>query len=262
MKCNISVSIVVYRSFDDALTAIESIERYLSPALLKKIYVIDNSAYEEKNENQSKFVKSLSSFRDVIYIDTHNNMGFGKGHNYILDKIDSEYHAIINPDIILHEDALGKIVNYMNNNKNVGMCIPKIIAEDGSIQPVYRRELTILDMFIRMFCKKGFSERKFYHTMQDMDYSKGFSVPFGQGSFLVIRSKLFKELKGFDDRYFMYLEDADLCKRVNQISNLMYYPNATAVHKWEKGSHKNIRLFKIHLKSMISYFLKWGIIWK
>ncbi|MFR9239380.1 MAG: glycosyltransferase [Clostridium baratii] len=262
MKCSISISIVVYRGFDDALAAIESIERHTNPLLLKKIYIIDNSAYENTNEKQSAFVASLSKFQDVIYVNTQENMGFGKGHNYVLDKIDSQYHAIVNPDIILYEDTLSKIVDYMNHNRSVGMCIPRIVTLDGSIQPAYRRELTIFDMFIRMFCKKGFKKRKFYHTMQDMDYSKEFSVPFGQGSFLVIKSELFKGLRGFDDRYFMYLEDADLCKRVNQVSSLMYYPYATAVHKWEKESHRNIRLFKIHLKSMVSYFLKWGIKWK
>ena len=57
----------------------------------------------------------------------------------------------------------------------------------------------------------------------------------------------------------MYMEDADLYKRVNQLSKLMYCPYATVIHRWEKGSHKNMKLFKIHLKSMFLYFKKWGI---
>ena len=55
------------------------------------------------------------------------------------------------------------------------------------------------------------------------------------------------------------MEDADLCKRVNQLSKLMYCPYATVIHRWEKGSHKNMKLFKIHLKSMFLYFKKWRI---
>ena len=95
--------------------------------------------------------------------------------------------------------------------------------------------------------------------MQDMDFSKTFQVPFGQGSFLIIRSELFKEIGGFDDNFFMYVEDADLCKRVNQVSKLMYYPGARVIHKWEKGSHKNRMLLKYHVQSMIYYFRKWGM---
>ena len=114
------------------------------------------------------------------------------------------------------------------------------------------------DMFIRMFLKGAFKKRQAYHTMQDMDYTKVFEVPFAQGSFLLIRTELFKQLKGFDERFFLYMEDADLCKRLNQISRLCYCPYTTVIHKWEMGSHKSARLFKLHVQSMISYFCKWG----
>lgn len=96
--------------------------------------------------------------------------------------------------------------------------------------------------------------------MQDMDYEKPFPVPFAQGSFLVIRTELFRELEGFDERYFMYMEDADLCKRVNNVSSLWYCPDTAVIHKWERGSHKDKKLLKIHILSMFRYFRKWG--WK
>lgn len=96
--------------------------------------------------------------------------------------------------------------------------------------------------------------------MKDMDFTKPFQVPFGQGSFLVVRSELFKDLGGFDDNFFMYCEDADLCRGVNQVSKLMYFPGARVIHKWEAGSHRNKTLFKYHVQSMKYYFKKWG--WK
>ena len=78
----------------------------------------------------------------------------------------------------------------------------------------------------------------------------------------VIKADAIEEIKeklnGFDDNFFMYLEDADLCKRVNQVSKLMYLPTATVIHKWAKGSHKNKTLFKHHVNSMKYYFKKWG----
>ena len=116
-------------------------------------------------------------------------------------------------------------------------------------------------MFVRMFFKNNFKKRQEWHTMQYEDYSKPFQVPFGQGSFLVIKTELFKRINGFDERYFMYMEDADLCKRVNQVSKLMYFPGATVVHKWQRGSHKNKKLFKYHIESMRHYFKKWGYKW-
>ena len=139
--------------------------------------------------------------------------------------------------------------------------IPQILDEKGQRQPVYRKDPTVFDMFIRMFCKNLFPRRIADHTLQKEDYSKPFWVPFGQGSFLVIRTELFKKLGGFDDRFFLYMEDADLCRRVNQESNLMYLPKAVVIHRWEKASHKDLRLFRIHLASMKAYFDKWGWKW-
>ena len=255
---DISLTIVAYNNFDDIKNAIKSIEEYTSNKIKKEIYIVDNSSLEDNDKVIVDFNKFISKYKDIKYINTHKNLGFGKGHNYVLKDIDSKYHAIVNPDIIIKEDALSKIIKYLDNNNDVGMVIPNMVDEKGNRQDVYRLELTVFDMFIRMFCKSLFKKRQAKHTMQDKDYSKPFQVPFGQGSFLVIRTNLFKKLNGFDDRYFMYLEDADLCKRVNKESKLMYYPDATVIHKWEKGSYKNKKLFKYHLKSMRLYFKKWG----
>ena len=178
----------------------------------------------------------------------------------MLDKIESEFHAIVNPDIKIDEDVFSAILSYMRKENNVGMVIPKIIDENREIQAAYREYPTVFDMFLRMFCKSCFKKRQKAHSLQDRDYTQPFEVPFAQGCFLVIRTELFKKLGGFDDRYFMYMEDADLCRRVNALSQVMYYPSVSVIHAWEKGSHKNRRLMWIHIQSMLSYFNKWG--WK
>lgn len=257
-KIDLTISIVAYHNYDDILNAVASIEKYTDISITKQIYIVDNSCNAEDNKDRVEFENSLNQYQDVQYINVGANVGFGKGHNYVLKDINSQYHAIVNPDILMNEDAFSKIIEFMKD-ETIGMCIPRIVDEDGELQSVYRRELTVWDMFIRMFMKKHFVKRQNYHTMQDMNYTKPFQVPFGQGSFLVVRTTLLKELKGFDDRYFMYMEDADLCKRVNKVSKLMYCPDATVVHKWERGSHKNKKLFMIHVKSMFAYFGRWGL---
>ncbi len=254
--CDISLSIVAYRNYADIVEAINSIEAYTTNDIKKKIYIVDNSCLDESDEDRKAFEKNLSKYSDVIYLDVGDNVGFGKGHNYVIDKIDSEIHAIVNPDILVEEDSLAKILDFMRKNK-VRACVPKLVNEEGTMIKAYRREITPFDMFIRMFCPGLFKKRKAYHTMNDMDYSKQFVVPFAQGSFLVIETKLFKELNGFDDRFFMYMEDADLCKRINQISEVVYFPDTYVIHKWEKGSHKSFKLFRIHVSSMLKYFRKW-----
>lgn len=254
----LSICIVAYNNYNDIKVAIESMERYTSSDLKKIIYIVDNGASVATYSKVEKFKKWLKRYTDIEYIDVGGNLGFGKGHNAVLSRLNSEYHAIVNPDILFCEDAFSKIIEWMDKNTDVGMTIPLIVDGSGKRQAVYRQELTLFDMANRMLLKGAFREREKKHTMQNMDYSKPFHVPFGQGSFLVIRTSIFKELNGFDDNYFMYVEDADLCKRVNQVSSLMYYPNTKVIHKWEKGSHVNKTLFKHHVRSMIYYFKKWG----
>lgn len=259
MPVKLSVCIVAFNNYEDIKTAISSMEKYVSPKLKKKIYIVDNGVAVSPSLEVEEFRKYIKTVEDVSYIDTGSNLGFGRGHNQILDIIDSEYHAIVNPDILFCEDAFSKIITWMDENDEVGMVIPDIRDELGKRQLVYREELTVFDMFIRFFCKNLFPNRIRKNTLQDKDYSKPFQVPFGQGSFLVVRSTLFKQIGGFDDNFFMYVEDADLCKRINQVSKLMYFPGAKVIHKWEQGSHGNKILFKYHLNSMKYYFKKWGV---
>lgn len=250
---DISIAIVAYNDEEDVRNAVFSIEKYTASALSKKIYIVDNSTKENT-------LSSLEEeYQDVIYVKPGENLGFGGGHNYVLEKLDSRYHAIVNPDILLTEDSFSVLLSFLEKT-GAGMTVPRLVDESGKLQNVYRRELTVLDMGIRMFLSGHFQKRQSYHTMQEMDYDKPFPVPFAQGSFLVIRTELFQGLGGFDSRYFMYMEDADLCKQVNLASSLWYCPETAVIHKWERGSHKNKKLFQIHIRSMLRYFGKWG--WK
>lgn len=261
MLTDLSISIVAYRKYDDIKYALKTMEKCTNSNIKKDIYIVDNSGFPDHFALKKEFKEFVRRYSDVKYVDTKRNLGYGSGHNYIIPSLNSRYHCIMNPDIVFIEDAFKAIISFMDSNSDIGMIIPNIVDEQGRRQLVYRKEPTIFDMFIRMFCQKLFIKRIREHTLQYEDYSKPFQVPFGQGSFLVIRTDLLKKINGFDEHYFMYLEDADLCKRVNQVSKLMYFPNATIIHKWERGSHRDKTLFKYHIKSMKYYFDKWGYKW-
>lgn len=258
---DLTITIVSYHNEEDVQKAVASIEVCTPDTIKKQIYVVDNIDRDKVNEQEGSMqnLKLLErQYADVKVVATGKNLGFGGGHNFVMNELESKYHAIVNPDIILETDAFSTLLSFMQD-ESIGMCVPRLVDEAGELLAVYRRELTVWDMFLRMFLKGAFQKRQAYHTMQDADYTKPFDVPFAQGSFLLIRTELFQQLNGFDERFFLYMEDADLCKRVNQVSRLCYCPDATVIHKWEKGSHKSGKLFKLHVQSMISYFCKWGI---
>lgn len=254
---DITIAVVAYVNYEEVIELVKSIEMHTDKKITKKIFIIDNSSDKTDNSQKAQLVDSIGVYEDVEYVNINDNLGFGKGHNSIIPLLNSKYHAIVNPDIVLQEDSFSKIIEFMDTS-SAGLCIPHMVDEHGTRLDVYRRELTVFDVFVRFFCSNHFKRRQRWHTMQSSNYDKPFRVPFGQGSFLVIRTELFKEISGFDERFFMYLEDADLCKRVNEISEVVYFPGTTVIHKWERGSHKNLKLFKMHMKSMFKYFSKWG----
>lgn len=252
---DLTISIVAYHNMKDISEAIDSIENYTDKSLQKKIYIIDNG------NSPKEYYELVHRYMDVEYVNLSYNMGFGKGHNYLLNKVNSKFHAIVNPDIILVEDTFSRIIKRIKNIDNNVVIIPKIVDQKGEMQKAYRNEPTIFDFVVRMFLikvKVG-KNRYLHHTMNYQDYSKEFEVPFAQGSFMVMPTSFFKKLKGFDERFFMYMEDADFCKRANFIGKVIYYPKSRVIHKWEKGSHKNIELLIIHVESIIKFFKKWGI---
>lgn len=257
----LSISIVVYKKYDDVLLAIKSIERFTDENLSKRIYIIDNSCYLNNNSYKKDFLKAIEQYPDVEYVDCEKNLGFGKGHNFVLSKLNSEIHAIVNPDIVLYSDAFTPLVDFLKKNDDVGMTAPIITDENNNIQRVYRRDITVYDLFTRYFPFSLFKKRIDFHTMCDVDKTKDFECPFIQGSFLVLRTDLFKELNGFDDRYFMYAEDADLCRTIRKKCKIVVHPTAKVVHKWEKASHTSLKLMRIHFCSLMKYFNKWGWAW-
>ena len=260
MQKDLTISIVVYHNTEEAMKAVRSIEEQTAASVSKEIFIVDNEAAERSEEDRQAFRDFLSAYSDVRYLPTEKNVGYGAGNNRVLPYIDSRYHAVLNPDILLRGDTFSNILAFMDENPDCGMAVPRLTNIEGELQKVYRRELTLADLFIRFVCRdRMFQKRQDYHTLQDMDFSVPFQLPFAQGSFLVIRTALLQELQGFDERYFLYMEDADLCKRVNQVSKLMYFPGAEAIHVWKRASYHDRSLLKIHLSSMWKYFRKWGL---
>ncbi len=240
----LSISIVVYKKYDDVLLAIDSIERFTDKSLSKGLYIIDNSCYENGNHYKSAFLEKLSRYPDVEYVDTGKNLGFGKGHNYVIPKLNSEYHAIVNPDIVLHSDALTPLIEFLKQNNDVGMTAPLLTDEFNKPLRVYRRDLTVYDLICRYVHLPLFKKRIEFHTMSDIDKNRDFECPFVQGSFFIVRTDLFKNICGFDDRYFMYAEDADLCRTIRKQSKIVVHPFVKVQHKW--GWAWNTPLNEVH----------------
>lgn len=194
------------------------------------------------------------------------NAGYGKGHNWAIRTVEnSKYHLILNPDIIISPTTIEKLVAFMDDNSNIGILSPKILNENGTVQFLNKRYPTVFDLFLRRFIpafiQSLFQDRINRYEMKDIGYDEICDVQCISGCFMFCRTDVLKAVGGFDDRYFMYLEDFDLCRKVQRAGyRTVYYPYATVTHLWERASHKSLKMTWIHIHSAIKYFNKWG--WK
>ena len=252
-KHEVSVSIVVYENDKNLLIRVVSC--VLESQLLTSLYIIDNSS-----TNKLREIFPQDSRLEYIFMNSNN--GFGAGHNFIMRQPEKmgKYHLVLNPDVSFAPGTLEKLYDYMENNPDVGNVMPKIIYPNGDLQYLCKLLPTPMDWIGRMFIpfksiKKRINDK---FEMRFADYESEMNVPYLSGCFMFLRKSVIEEVGVFDEGIFMYGEDTDLNRRIYQKHRTMYYPKVTITHAFEKGSHKSLRLFWIHVKAAIYYLNKWG----
>ncbi len=247
----ISASIVTFNDNYKVIQTIESILKYTKGVILN-LYIVDNNS----TDNTVHIIRE--KFPQIDIIENKINKGFGHGHNTVIPYLNSQYHAIINPDILITNDILTNLANYLDENKQVGMVTPQVILPNGDIQITGKRCPTWRAVIARNIPFKIFATYREEYEMADIDLSEPTKIQSASGCFLFIRTELFKKLGGFDEDFFMYFEDADLTRRVNEVSSTEYYPNESVLHMWERASAKSLKYKFIIIKSFLKYNRKWN----
>jgi len=247
-------SIVAFKN--DADTLKKAVASFLNSGLNTCLYVVDNSPTDA--------LRDICDGKNVRYIFNNRNLGFSAAHNIAIRNSASisKYHLVLNPDIFFEGDILEKIFNFMEENKDIGLLMPKICYPDGSIQYLCKLLPRPLDLISRRFDWKilnsGFKKRLWDYELRFTGYDRIMDVPHLSGCFMFLRKDVFVKAGFFDERFFMYLEDIDLTRRIHRHYRTVYYPHALAYHSYAKGSYNNFRLFRRHVSSAIKYFNKWG----
>ena len=244
----ISATIVLYK--EDEITLKKTIDSFLAISTVKKLFLVDNSPTDK--------LRNLSKHDEVEYVFVEKNIGFGAGHNKILDKIKnySDFHLVLNPDVSFNGDIITKLVGQLDKEDKVAMIAPKVIFPDERHQYTARKYPKFMDLIIRRLNILG--ERIHENEYRNKDLSKPMFVEYLTGCFQLYKTADFVAINGFDERYFLYMEDVDICKKIDVLGKKkMYYPHVSITHVLKQGSSKNLKLFYYHLSSAIKYFLKW-----
>ena len=251
---DITCSIVLYHSPTDEVR--KAIESFLNCNRNIKLYLVDNSA------NDLLRYQFISP--QLEYIFNGRNLGYGAGHNLAIQKAmgKSKYHLVLNPDVEFKPSILNSLFNFMELNKEVGLTMPKVFYKNGQTQYLCKKIPSPADLILRRFLPRSlqsmFKKNLEQYELKHKDYNNIMEVPNLSGCFMFIRTDIFSSVGLFDERYFLYLEDTDLCRRINEDYRTVYFPKVSIIHGYSKASYKSFRLMKLHLQSSVKYFNKWG----
>jgi GT2 family glycosyltransferase len=227
--------------------------------------LINNNPDEISLDEIAKIAQAASMPQFVVeLVESGVNGGYGAGNNVSIRRhLDADFHLVLNPDVLVAPDALIRAINYMIANSKVGLLTPQVRGFDNSIQYLCKRPPTLLDMFIRSassrLLNRIFAERNFRYEMREYDYGQVICpVPYPTGCFMLFRRSVLNQIVGFDEGFFLHYEDADIGRRVAQVSLTVYVPDVVVLHKWSRDSHKSWHMRWITIKSGLRYWYKWG----
>lgn len=251
---HITASIVLYNHSAQEVTPL--FEELAKCSALSEWFVVDNGgAAEASAVAESHGGRGLHPGR---------NLGFGGGHNLALKQSlgVSKYHIIVNPDIYFSGEVIESLYNFMEDHPDVGWVMPRIEYPDGTDQGLHKRLPGPVDLIVRRFLGRAgemlFPGMWARYELGDVDMTVSREVPCLSGCFIFLRTSVLQEVGMFDERFFMYMEDVDLCRRVGRVSKCVYYPYVSVTHGYAKGSYSSLKLLRYHVQSAFRYFSKWG----
>lgn len=245
----LNVSIVTYHHSEKFLERVLS-SVFKNQEVLHELMIVDHSSTDA--------LRTLEKNYPLRYIHPGTNNGFGAGHNIALKRSLEEkvpYHLVLNPDMEFGEGIFSKLTKYMDEHHEAVAIMPKIVYPDGRLQEVARLIPSSVDMIARRFLPPL---AKLMKSSFSLPENRPGIVPILSGCFLFLRVSALERVGLFDDRYFMYMEDVDLCRRMSEVGENIYFPEVSVIHDFQKASYKDKKFLKFHVNSAIRYFNKWG----
>lgn len=259
---DLSIIIVNYKSKNKLINCLESLELADLSEIDYEIIVVENNSGEDLSD-------LVARYRKIKYINSPINLGMGGGNNLGIKNSLGKYILIANPDLVFSLEAIKILYKYLKNNLEVAIVGPKLLNPDKSLQyscarypsiflPLLRR--TRVGNFFPNFIENYLMKRDEHVEIKEVDWLLGACL-------LLRKGELLEEGKLFDDRFFMYFEDVDLCRRAASYGKkVIYNPLAVVIHDHMRDSarlpwYRAIFFDKIaqeHLKSWWKYFKKWG----
>ena len=171
--------------------------------------------------------------------------GFGANHNAAFARCRTEFFCVANPDIRLPADPFGPLSATLSAPR-AGAVAPLVLSVQGSVEDSARRYPTLASLVRKAFTKGAKPDYAIDQGAMEVDWVAGM--------FMLFATEAFRAVGGFDERYFLYYEDVDLCRRLRRAGwPVIYDPGATVIHDARRASRRSLRLAFRHLSSAVRF---------
>jgi GT2 family glycosyltransferase len=271
----VSVSMVTYNSsFDLLCQSIDGLYRALCFArggglqVVLQLLVVDNSTddtYRARVRNLI-YTDAEQKFDAVAFWHPGANIGYGAAHNQALDKADSDFHLVLNPDVELADDALAVGLGHLLREPGIAMISPRATNALGQTQYLCKRYPSVLVLLLRAFAP-GFLRDWFrgylysYEMRENCGERATADVPLVSGCCMYARTDALRRVSGFSRGFFMYFEDFDLSMRLHRVGRLVYVPDMHIVHHGGYSARKGWHHISMFVRSGYKFFQRHGWCW-
>ncbi|MCA8487520.1 glycosyltransferase [Burkholderia multivorans] len=248
----------------DGLRRLNSVWQAMGCDALAQLYLVDNGGTEVPAAWPARFAEAGV---ELVVLRGHGNVGYGRGHNLAIERADSHFHLVLNPDVITEPDTLSLAIELMARHADVGLVVPEVRDPQGALQFLCRRYPNVFDLLLRGFAPRSirrlFAGRLHRYEMRDAyGVSEQIWDPaIVSGCFMFYRSRVLRALGGFDPRYFLYFEDYDLSLRTAKIARIVYSSRIRIVHYGGGAARKGWLHVKLFAASAIRFYNRFGWRW-
>ncbi len=267
---SLTVAIVTHAPDLPVLTTVlEKLGRALRHASERKLLdraqliLVDNGPGADWRESLRRLLDAADLPATVALLSGQGNVGYGAGHNLAFHQGTGEFHLILNPDVLLEEDALSEGLMFLAAHPEVGLVAPAAWDGDGRRQYLCKRYPTVLDLALRGFAPAGL-RRRFQNRLDryELRDQAGDAVlwdpPIASGCFMLCRRAALEQVGGFRPEYFLYFEDFDLSLRLATVTRLIHVPTVRIVHLGGHAARKGIRHIGLFLRAAVKFFNRHG----
>ncbi len=260
MRPDLSIIIVATNEFSLLKKCLLSIEK-TKEKLHVELFIVNNASTDQTKHYLKKYTRTPY----VHILENTTIKGFAYNNNQAITKAQANYIILLNPDTELLPQSLQRMLSFIKLHKAVGICAPKLLNPDMSLQyscrhfPTWKTYVMRRTPFRYMFPN---STTNNFHLMKNENHDQQQPVDWVLGGCLCIKKEMINSIGILDDKYFLYVDDIDYCLRAwHKHWSVYYLPSAKVIHHHQAKSDK--KLFSVyslyHMKSMIYFVLKHGL---